>query len=236
MGTVRSELSELYTQKREIQNSDLSDAEKDEAVRAIQEQINAKAKEALGTYGTVNIDGNYATVGDLHYRWYEPSKDSEGEPHWEKITDKQLEKQKKVTRGLDITPSEYWGNKEEYDFAYDSPDKYAIAQSVGGYSSYKSYSQALNNIKGIDEDGDGKSDPGTRKERVIQYIQGLDLDYGQKIILHRSMYSSKEDKELYNMDIIDYLNGRDDINYTQMKSILEALGMTVDDEGYIYWD
>jgi hypothetical protein len=50
------------------------------------------------------------------------------------------------------------------------------------------------------------------------------------------MYNSKQDREDYNYDIIDYLNSREDISYAQMKAILEELGMTVDSEGYIYWD
>jgi hypothetical protein len=125
--------------------------------------------------------------------------------------------------------------KRAYNWAFSNRREYEMSKSVyGDFLTYYGYKSAMNDFNAKNEYGETVS--GLKKERVIQYIQGLDLDYGQKIILHRSMYSSKEDKELYNMDIIDYLNGRDDINYTQMKSILEALGMTVDDEGYIYWD
>ena len=232
MGTIRTELGELYAQKREIQNSDLSDKEKDELVREIQEEINAKAKESLDTYGDVRIDGGYATVGDLHYRWYEPSEDSDAEPGWEKITDKQLEKQEKVTRGLGITPSEYWGNKEEYDFAYESPGKYAVAKSVGGYGSWKSYSSELYDIK-ADKDSDGKSINGSRKEKVINWLNEQDLEYGERLILFKSEYKADD---TYNYDIIDYLNSRDDISYKEMETILKELGFTVDSEGYITWD
>ncbi len=272
MGTIRTELGELYAEKREIQNSNLSDAEKNAAVREIQEQINAKAKESLDTYGTVNIDGKYATVGDIHYRWYEPSEDSDAEPGWEKITDQQLEKQKKVTSGLGITPSEYWSDNKEYDFAYEYPEKYKFlnengvtyddyangdekfkeawtwaSKNPGKYTMSKVFSDDLltfygyrseaNDIKGVDEDGDGRTDSGTKKTNVINWLNGRDdLDYGQKIILYRSMYNSKQDREDYNMDIIDYLNSRNDISYAQMKTILEELGMKVDSKGYITWD
>jgi hypothetical protein len=232
MGTVRNTLGELYAEKREIQNSDLSDAEKDEAVREIQEQINSIAKESLDTYNDVSIDNGYATVGDLHYRWYVPGEDSEQEPHWEKITDDQLEKQEKVTKGLGITPSEYWGKKEEYDFAYEKPGKYAVAKSVGGYDAYKSYTSELYDIK-ADKDEDGKSINGSRKEKVTDWINGLDADYGEKIILFKSEYKADD---TYNYDIIDYLNSRDDISYKEMEAILIELGFTVDSKGNIYWD
>lgn len=232
MSSVSSKIGELYQQKREIQNSDLSDAEKYAEVRAIQQQIDDLAKEGLATYGNVNIDNGYATVGDLHYRWHEPSEDSDAEPGWQKITDKQLEKQEKVTSALGISGSEYWNNKEEYDFAYDSPAKYAVAKSVGGYSAYKSYSKELYDIK-ADKDSSGKSINGSRKEKVVEYINNMNADYGQKIILFKSEYPSDD---TYNMDIIDYLNSRDDISYSEMETILKELGFKVDSKGNVSWD
>jgi hypothetical protein len=250
MGTVRTTLGELYAMKRDIQNNILPEGErydeyrdmykdkaipddvKDELVREIQEQINSIAKEGLATYNDVSIDNGYATVGDLHYRWYVPSADSQDEPHWEKITDKQLEKQEKITKGLGITPSEYWNNKEEYDFAYEKPGKYAVAKSVGGYDAFKSYSSELYDIK-ADKDSDGKSINGSRKEKVIDWINDLDADYGEKIILFKSEYKADD---TYNYEIIDYLNSREDISYKEMEAILIELGFTVDSEGNIYWD
>ena len=50
------------------------------------------------------------------------------------------------------------------------------------------------------------------------------------------MYDSKEDRENYNYDIIDYLNNREDISYDEMATILKELGFTVDAQGNIYWD
>ena len=232
MSSVSSEMGKLYQQKREIQNSDLSDAEKYAEVRAIQQQIDDLAKEGLATYGNVTIDNGYATVGDLHYRWYEPGEDSDAEPGWQKITDKQLEKQNKVTSALGISGSEYWSNKEEYDFAYDSPAKYAVAKSVGGYSAYKTYSSELYDIK-ADKDEDGKSINGSRKEKVINYINNLDADYGEKIILFKSEYPADD---TYNYEIIEYLNSRNDISYKEMESILKELGFKVDKKGNVTWD
>lgn len=70
-------------------------------------------------------------------------------------------------------------------------------------------------------------------DQVVEYLNNISLEYGQKIIMYKMLFM--QDTE-YNKDIVDYLNGRDDINYAQMKAILEGLGMTVDSEGYIYWD
>ena len=232
INSVNAEMGELYKQKREIQNSGLSDAEKYEQVRDIQKQIDEMAKESLNTYGNVTIQGGYATVGDRHYRWYEPGEDSDAEPGWQKLTDKQLEKQNNVTSGLGITPSEYWSNKEEYDFAYEKPEKYALAKAVGGYTAYRGYSGELYDIK-ADKDASGKSISGSRKEKVIEYINNLDAGYEEKIVLFKSEYPSDD---TYNYEIVEYLNNRNDISYEEMEAILKELGFTVYDDGTITWD
>lgn len=128
--------------------------------------------------------------------------------------------------------------KRAYDWAFDNPGKYTMSKVFSDdFLTFYGYRSEANDIRGVDEDGDGRTDSGTKKTNVINWLNGRnDLDYGQKIILYRSMYNSKQDREDYNYDIIDYLNSRDDINYAQMKAILEELGMTVDSEGYIYWD
>lgn len=267
MNSVSAELGELYQQKREIQNdSDLTDAEKYAAVRDVQKEIDTIAKNGLGTYGDVDIDGVYATVGNVQFRWYEPGEDSETEPGWKKLTDDQIEKQDEVTSGLGISPSEYWSNNDEYNFAYEYPEKYEFLNNNGvTYDDYKNgseefkdaytwasknpekftlskavaddvveyrrYAGELYDIK-ADKDSSGKSIVGSRKEKVLDYINGLDIDYGKRIILFKNEYNADD---TYNYDIIEYLNGREDISYEEMETILKELGFTVDSKGNISW-
>ena len=231
LNSINSDLSELYEKKREIQNSDLPDDAKFQYVRLIQEEIVDTMKNSLNSYNNVNISGIYATVGDTHYRWYEPGEDSEVEPGWQKLTDKQLAKQNKVTEGLGVSAEEYWSNKEEYDYAYEHPGNYAIASVVGGYGAYRTYSKELYDIK-ADKDEDGKSISGSRKEKVIDYINNLDADYGEKLILFKTEYPSDD---TYNEEIVEYLNSREDISYSDMVTILKELGFTVDGD-QVYWD
>jgi hypothetical protein len=120
----------------------------------------------------------------------------------------------------------------EYEYAYENPDNYAVAKAVGGYDSYKTYSKELYNIK-ADKDKNGKSISGSRKEKVFDYINNLDADYGEKIILFKSEYPADD---TYNYDIIEYLNGREDISYEEMETILKELGFNVDSKGNISWD
>ena len=224
MNSINGELSDLYKLKREIQNSNLSDKEKYEKVREVQKQIVDLTEKGLNTYESVNIEGDYATVGDRHYR-----KTEAGE--WMKITDEQLEKQEEVTGGLNISASEYWSNKKEYDYAYESPEKFAIAKALGGYDTYKAYTSALYDIK-ADKDSEGKSIAGSRKEKVINYINNLNADYYEKILLFKSEYPADD---TYNSEIIEYLNNRDDISYSEMETILKELGFTVEADGTVRW-
>ena len=106
-----------------------------------------------------------------------------------------------------------------------------MAKSLGGYKAFKSYTSDLYDIK-ADKDKNGKSISGSRKTKVIDYINNMDADYGTKIILFKSEYNADD---TYNEDIIDYLNSRDDISYKEMETILKYLGFEVDSEGRITW-
>lgn len=178
-------------------------------------------------------DAAYATDGENHYRWYVPGEDAseDAKPEWRKITADQLEKQEEVTGGLGISPEDYWENKDEYDYAYDHPENYAVAKAVGGYKAYKTYTSELYDIK-ADKDEYGKSISGSRKEKVLDYINGLDIPYEEKLILFKSEYNADD---TYNYEIIDYLNGNEDISYDDMVAILKKLGFNVDSKGNITW-
>jgi hypothetical protein len=223
INSVKAEMNELYKQKRETQNSDLSNSEKYNKVKEIQAQINELAKEGLNNYEEVKISGNYATVGDRQYKI-----GSDGE--WEKITDKQLEKQNEVTSYLNIEPSEYWSNKEEYDYAYENPGKYQTAIAITDYKTYQTYRDKINDLS-ADKDEDGKSISGSRKSKVISYVNSLDLTIPQKAMLIRQSYSSFDD---YNNEIVDYVSGLE-ISYEEKINLLKSLDMEVDAEGNVRW-
>ena len=234
MDSVSWEMGDLYAQKREVQNSDMPDDEKYETVREIQDQINEIAKNAMGVYDRVEINGLYSEVGDKRYnkdaesgKWYEiREKNSDGSDNY------YYQKEQEVTKALGISYEAYWNNREEYNYAYDKPEQYALAKSVGGYQAYRGYTSELWDIK-ADKDENGKSINGSRKEKVIDYINNLDADYGEKLILFKSEYNADD---TYNYEIIDYLNGRDDISYEEMETILKYIGFDVDSKGNISWD
>jgi hypothetical protein len=141
---------------------------------------------------------------------------------WEKITAKQLEKQDEVTRGLGISASEYWSNKDEYDFAYEKPGKYQVAQMVGGYDSYKAYDDIIGEFDA--KDANGKTVNGLKKERIESYIMSLNLNMGEKAVLFKS-YFPKDD--YYSQYAVDYIANRSDLTYDEKVAILTEIGFKV---------
>ena len=60
----------------------------------------------------------------------------------------------------------------------------------------------------------------------------MNMDYGKKIMLAKLYYKSDD---TYNREIINYLNNDSSVSYDEMKQILKAMGMKIDDYGNITW-
>lgn len=119
-----------------------------------------------------------------------------------------------------------------YEWSFDNPEKATIGKVFsGGVKSYRKYSNDLYNIK-ADKDASGKSISGSRKDKVIEYINNLDAEYGEKLILFKREYNADD---TYNKEIVEYLNGRSDLTYEERVTILKELGFTVKN-GTAYWD
>ena len=122
--------------------------------------------------------------------------------------------------------------KAAYTWAYNNPEKYKVSKAVtDDVIEYRSYTSDLSDIK-ADKDENGNSISGSAKDKKIDYINSLDLDYGQKIILFKMQYKTDD---TYNADIVDYVNNLDDLTYEDRVSIYTELGFTIKD-GYVYWD
>ena len=231
---INDELYDLYDQQKEIASGDSKN--KTAEMRKLQSQMERLISDSQKAMNNVYINGYYAEIGDKRYDY---SDYSDG---WYEIEGKYLKQEKNAIKRYGITPEEYWNNTDLYykadwyfDDKYASNDRELIANTVFGGKRFAPYAAELGQIKGEDLDGDGKTDSGSKKDKIIDYINGLDMDYGEKIIMYRTMYSSKDDKKAYNQDIIDYLNERDDISAQEMRTILEELDFKVDSEGYITW-
>ena len=122
--------------------------------------------------------------------------------------------------------------KDAYNWAYQNPEKYTLSRAVtGDVAVYRQYTKALNELS-ADKDAAGKSISGSRKAKVIDYLNELDADYYAKLILFKMEYNADD---TYNNEIIEYLNGRNDISFEEEVTILRELGFTVTADGAVRW-
>ena len=131
----------------------------------------------------------------------------------------------------DYTASEE--SRDAYNWAFNNPEKYTLSKAISkDVVAYRSITKGLYEIR-ADKDKNGKAIVGTAKEKKIKYINSLDIDYGERLVLFKSEYNSDD---TYNNEIINYLNSREDITYEEQETILKQLGFTVTADGNIYWD
>lgn len=238
---ISSDMSNLYKQKREIQNSNATDKVKKRQLKEVQKQINSMAKEALENVDKVTINKNSATIGTHQYY-----KDTKG--RWKKVTDEdkiegvslntytdyktKLEetKQKKIDSGelkekqqlsdsekIKILLSSNYSQKEKaaiyeksilssQDETYPALKKLFTNKglNINNYLEYKSQKFEAN--KKDDGTVKGKSVSGTKKKKVYNYVNKMDISYTQKLVLLGTQYklSNTERNTLAN-----YINNSD---------------------------
>ena len=130
---------------------------------------------------------------------------------------------------IDLSDYKDYSSFEEFDFAKNLPGMYALSKAVAGnFSTFKKYAKDLNNIR-TDKDENGKPVSGSRKKKVLDYINSLeDTEYGERIILYKAQYKSDN---TYNADILEYLNSRNDLTYEERIAILKELGFKISSDG-----
>lgn len=114
----------------------------------------------------------------------------------------------------------YYKDEDSWKKLKDNP---LMANIFDDYSVYSEHSTYLKTITG---------DITARKKKATQYINSLDIDYGQKLILYRQLFPNDSK---YNKKIVAYLSERKDISKADKIAIIEELGMRVKD-GRVYWD
>ena len=122
--------------------------------------------------------------------------------------------------------------RSAYTWASNNRDAYTVSKAVASdVVKYRKYTSDLYAIK-ADKDKYGNSISGSRKKKVIEYINNLNADYGEKIILYKTEYPSDDS---YNRDILDYINKRKDLTYEEKITILKQLHFSVDSKGNVSW-
>lgn len=70
-------------------------------------------------------------------------------------------------------------------------------------------------------------------DAIIDYMNETNMSYEAKIIINKLLDNTDN---RYNEDILDVFNGNAEITYDQEVALLEYLGMTVDENGRVWWD
>lgn len=254
---INSQTSELYKQKREVQNSSLSDKDKMSKIEEIQSQINDLTRNGIESYENVETFENYGKVADVEFYL-----NSENE--WERVKEEEqteLEELGLTSEGKNT----YFKAKVESGIIRndDSKNNTVKHQEISNvilntgfddekiaylYSRYYSSEETLNNLIEMripikefikfdsqEFEGDyntrtGKTISGSRKNKVIQYVKSLNLSIPQKAILIKMEYNSYDN---YNEQIVNYI--KQNVSSVEERSaILTELGFTIRN-GRVYW-
>lgn len=122
--------------------------------------------------------------------------------------------------------------KNAYTWASKNPGGYAVSKVVTeDVVEYRKYVSELNQLT-ADKDDNGKPINGSVKAKKVEYINNLPLNYGQRMILFKSVYPGDD---TYNYEIVEYLNGQKNLTYGDIEEILTELEFTVQQDGTVTW-
>lgn len=115
---------------------------------------------------------------------------------------------------VDISDYGNYGSLEEFDYANKNPGKYNAITKITDYDSYNKYKKKINEIK------DQYEDTNERKQAVFSYINSLELNKYQKLMLQKlaSGYSIKN----YKREMQNYINSLE-LSAAEKQQIDDAL-------------
>lgn len=126
-----------------------------------------------------------------------------------------------LKKNIDMSNYDNYGSYEEFNYAMKNPVEYKQINMITDYSNYQRIQKELSKIKS-DIDKNGNAISGSRKKKVISYINSLNLSIAQKAMLIKQEYPSftKYDKQIFN-----YINGQD-LTFIEKARTMKSLGFT----------
>ena len=122
---------------------------------------------------------------------------------------------------IDLTDYEKYGSFALLDYAQKNPDNYAVSKTIGKLDYYLGIKGTMYSFE-ADKDEHGNSISGSKKEKIIDYLDSTDLNFAQKAIMLKSVYTG-EDR--YNDVIYDYVNSNENLTEDDRRLIYERLKM-----------
>ena len=240
--SISGQMSKLYAEKREIQNSDITDKQKKEKLKVVQEKINKLAKDALEGTDTAKISGNTATIKDTQY--YKVTSSNE----WNKVTDAEKQKNKDISlktyadyknktvgkskdsEQIQVLLSSSYSNKEKLalyeNYVNPKDSTLSIAKNsninIDEYLKYKTQNFSADKI----DDGtlSGKSISGSKKEKVFNYINNMNITYMQKLMLYGTEYTLSDSEQ---KQIATYINSLSITKDEKLEMLSKMKGFTI---------
>ena len=258
ISNIQSELSDLYVQKREIQNSNMSDKDKKAKLKEVQRQINEMAKKGITSLGSLRTTSLTAKMGDNEYYKYN------GE--WTKLTDKEKEKNKNISlasyadyknKVYNMTKEKKNNGEIKEEGQLKSKDKIkALLNSKCAEDEkeeiYKNYIGTEDKkIKLVDKldfpleeylkykqqdfendkDKNGKSISGTGKQKVYDYLNNISTNNLSDN--YKKIICKIEGINDYDVDVVTFINNYNSITTNEKREILENIGYEIDEDGYV---
>ena len=257
MNDISKQMGELYAERREIQaDTTLTKKEKYEKAQAIKSEINRLAKEGLDNYEKAGITGDYANTNGQEYQktedgWRKLNENTSDELNLLGLTSREKNNYIKTKQNISSIKEKYKdsddynGKKNEIigeiiNTNLDDNSKLSLYQdtyrdklansiddlgiNADTYLEYKAQDFSA------DKDKNGKSISGSKKRKVFDYINSLDIPYQQKLILAKSEYNSFNDN---NAEIIEYIENSG-MDYSERIELYKNLGFKVDGDN-ISW-
>lgn len=267
MSNVSSNMSELYTKKREIQNSSVSDEMKKKQLKDVQKQINTLAKDALENVEKIKSTSTTATIGDNKYYKYN------GE--WKQLSEEEVEKNQNIslktyanyknqiynetqskrksgelTEQQSLKTNDKIGillksnySDEEKEAIYenyiktnsssDTLSTYDIMKSANiNIDEYLRYEQQdFSSEKQDDGTLTGKTVSGSKKDKIINYLNSMNITGNQRLLLYASNgYSTtRNEKE----QLVKYVQQLDLTKEEKLKLYDKFSGFTVYKNGEV---
>lgn len=259
MTEVSKDLSDLYSEKRDIENSNLSDKEKKVKVREVQREINNIVEERLNNVETIDNTSTTAKIGDSQYYKYH------GE--WTKLSDDEKEKNKNISlksyadfknkiynetekqrKSGELKENQQLKNTSKSNILLKS--NYSDKEKLELYKNYVSstdkkvevaveklnmpinvYLNYKTNEFENDKDNEGETISGTKKNKVYNYVNNLNnVD-----LIYKYMILKMEDINDTDGDkaIINFVNKSKKFDFEGRKEALKTLGFKVDKYGNV---
>ena len=229
-----------YTNNKKLLTGDTDSEEYKEAIGSLS---NDKKAKIIDTIKNTNLPDDQKAY--LYGKYYASDKTLE------KVTSSGISFDNYLTYQKDSLSLETSEDKAEYLYNANMSEKaktviYETSVLTGfddekKYKDYKTVKAAGVDINSwlsyskqefkADKNSSGKSISGSRKNKVLKYINSLNLSIPQKAIMLRTEYPS-EDK--YNKQIINYVSNLS-LSREEKVEIFENIGMTVKNNR-VYWD